>query len=125
MANNINDGRDSASNLTIKSFNVNSIGRNPKRQDIFKFLNKKNADIQIIIDTHFSKEIEHLVKEEWGSRVYFSSFSSQSRGVAIFFKKDICVDVLKEKNDDSGNILSLLIEFDGKTILLSALYGPN
>ena len=32
---------------------------------------------------------------------------------------------MQEKNDDSGNILSLLIEFDGKKILLSALYGPN
>ena len=87
MANNLQSGGNSASGLIIKSFNVNSIGKNPKRQEIFKFLRSKKADILILVDTRFSKEIENQVKEEWGSKVYFSSFTSQARGVAIFFKK--------------------------------------
>ena len=125
MANNLQNGGNSASGLIIKSFNVNSIGKNPKRQEIFKFLHSKKSDILILVDTRFSKEIENQVKEEWGSKVYFSSFTSQARGVAIFFKKNICVEVLKEKNDCSGNILSLLLTFDSKKILLTAVYGPN
>ena len=58
MASNLNIGGDSASSLTINSFNVNSIGKNPKRREIFKFLQTKNADIQIVVDTRFSNEIE-------------------------------------------------------------------
>ena len=85
--NNVNNGGDSASSLLIKSYNVNSIGKNPKRSEIFRFLRKKGGDIQVLLDTRFSKEIEPKVKEEWGAPVYFSSFSSQSRGVAIFLKK--------------------------------------
>ena len=68
-------------------------------------MEKKGADIYFIIDTRFSKDIENRVKEEWGSNVFFSSFSSQSRGVAIFFKKQLCAEVLNQKNDVSGNML--------------------
>ena len=125
MANNLNSGGGSASSLIVKSFNVNSIGKNPKRREIFNFLNKKIGDIIILVDTRFSKNIENTVKEEWGSNVYFSSFSSQSRGVAIFFKKNIPVEVLDQHSDISGNILSLLINFDSQKILVSAIYGPN
>ena len=116
---------DSASSLKIKEFNVNSIGKNPKRQEIFNFLRKKENDIHILIDTRFSKEIENKIKVEWGSQVFFSSFTSQARGVAIFFKKNLCVEVLNKKSDDSGNILSLLLKFDNKKILLTGIYGPN
>ena len=78
-----------------------------------------------MVDTRFSQKIENKVKEEWGSNVYFSSFSSQSRGVAIFFKKYLCAEVLNHKYDVSGNMLSLLVNFDGKKVLFTALYGPN
>ena len=118
-------GGVSASSLTIKTFNVNGLGNYSKRAQIFKFMEKKGADIYFIIDTRFSKDIENRVKEEWGSNVFFSSFSSQSRGVAIFFKKQLCAEVLNQQNDVSGNMLSLLVNFDSKNILFTALYGPN
>ena len=35
------------------------------------------------------------------------------------------MEVLKEKSDEHGNLLSLLLKFDGETFLLSGLYGPN
>ena len=98
MANHGLTGGDSASNLVINSFNVNSIGKNPKRQEIFKFLNTKNADINVLVDTRISKDLENCTKQEWGSSAYFSSFTSQARGVAVFIKKNVCVEVLKEKN---------------------------
>ena len=125
MNNETNSGGASASNLTVQSFNVNGIGNFSKRNQIFNFMNKKGADIYFLVDTRFSKDIENKIKEEWGSNVFFSSFSSQSRGVAIFFKKQICVEVLNQKIDNSGNMLSLLVKFDDKKILFTALYGPN
>ena len=70
MDENDSGGENSASALTIKSFNVNSIGKNPKHREIFSFLNKKGGDIQILVDARFSKDVESKVKEEWGSNVY-------------------------------------------------------
>ena len=125
MANFGTTGGDSASNLIISTFNVNSIGKNPKRQQIFNFLSTKKSDIFVLVDTRISKDLEDTVKQEWGSSAYFSCLNSQARGVAILFKKFVCVEVLKEKNDPSGNILFLLLNFDSKKILLTAIYGPN
>ena len=119
-----NDG-ESASKLTIKSFNVNDLGNVRKRNEIFKFLEKKDGDIYVLIDTRFSQRLENRVKAEWGSQVFFSSFSSQARGVAIFFKKGTSVEVLKQKSDNKGNLLSLLLKYDDEQFLLTGLYGPN
>ena len=63
---------NSASNIRLLSFNANSIGKNPKRGQVFHFLRKKNADILIVVDTRISKDIEDLVKAEWGGYAHFS-----------------------------------------------------
>ena len=90
-----NIGGDSASNLTISTFNVNSIGKNPKRQQIFNFLRKKKSDINILVDTRISRQLQDIVKQEWGASAYFSCLNSQSREVAILFKKFLCIDLWK------------------------------
>ena len=125
MDNDINRGGCSASKLKIISFNANSIGKHPKRRQVLCFLKKKNPDLLLIVDTRFSKDIENSVKTEWGGQVLFSSFSSQSRGVAIFIRKNLPIKILDKFNDGEGNLLCLLIEYEGKKIILEGLYGPN
>ena len=123
--NNNSKGDVSASKLKIIAFNANSIGKQPKRRQVLCFLRKKDPDLLVILDTRFSKDIENSVKAEWGGQVLFSSFSSQARGVAIFVKKNLPIKILDKFNDQNGNILGLLIEYEGKRILLEGLYGPN
>ena len=89
---------ESASILNIKSFNARSLGKQPKRRQVFNSLKKKELDIIFLIDTRFSKKIENTVKAEWGGNAYFSSFTSNARGVAILFRKNIPVEVLDKKN---------------------------
>ena len=76
-----------ASALSFRSYNARSIGKNPKRRHILHYIKEKNDDINIIVDTRFSKKIENKVKADWGGHAFFSSFSSEARGVAIFIKK--------------------------------------
>ena len=90
---------ESASSLNIKSFNARSIGQFTKRRQVFNSLKKKDLDIIFIADTRFAKSIENRVKAEWGGQSFFSSFTSQARGVAIFFRKNIPVEVLDKKNN--------------------------
>ena len=125
MRNDLQKGDCSASKLRIISFNANSIGKQPKRRQVLYFLEKKKPDLLIVVDTRFSKEIENSVKTEWGGQVLFSSLSSQSRGVAIFIKKDLPVKILDKFNDENGNILGILLEYESRKILLEGLYGPN
>ena len=115
----------SASNLRIICLNANSIGKLPKRNRVFNFLNKQSPDILIVCDTRIAKNIENSVKEEWGGPAYFSSFDAQSRGVAIFIRKNLPIKVLDKCSDNLGNLLAVLFEYDSKIILLQGVYGPN
>ena len=113
------------SSLNIKSLNVNSIGKNPKRFQVFSFLKRKDADIFILTDTRLNPKIENAVKAEWGGPAYFSSFNSQKRGVAILLKKNLPINVVNISKDENGNLLCILLNFDEKNILISGVYGPN
>ena len=117
------DRKISSSN--IKSLNVNSIGKNPKRFQVFSFLKRKDADIFILTDTRLNPVVENAVKAEWGGPAYFSSFNSQSRGVAILLKKNLPINVVNISKDVNGNLLCILLNFDEKNILISGVYGPN
>ena len=125
MISNDSRGGNSASNLKLVCFNLNSIGKNPKRRQVLHFLRKKNPDILITIDTRFSNEIENSVKTEWGGQVFFSSFDSQSRGVAIFIKNNLPIKILDTYKDTNGNVLCILVEYENKRIIIEGIYGPN
>ena len=120
MQNNI-----TASSLKIRSFNVNSIGKKQKRQQVFHALKKKQNDIFILVDTRIEKSIENIVKCEWDGPAFFSSFNSQSRGVAILFNKNCPFKLNNLVSDDDGNFLSIDFEYNSKNISLTGIYGPN
>ena len=115
-------GVSSASALKIVSVNANSIGKNPKRRQVLHFLKKKSPDLLFIVYTRIAKNIENIVKEEWNGEVVFSSFDSQSRGVALFIRKDLPIKILDKFTDDQGNILSVLVEFENKILMIQGIY---
>ena len=120
-----NKGVNSASKFRIVGFNANSIGRNPKRGKVFHCLKKKNPDFLFIFDTRIDKSLENSIREEWGGQCVFNSYSSQSRGVALFLKKGNLAKILDTSCDTEGNILSILMEYENRKILLEGVYGPN
>ena len=90
-------------------------------------MKKKRANIILLSDTRISKDIEPLVKAEWGGKANFASFTSQARGVAIFFTKDLAIEILENSvyNDPSGNFTVLNFKYENFVITLSCIYGPN
>ena len=111
--------------ITICSVNCQGLGNPSKRRDVFNYLRNSNYSILCLQDTHFTKDIEKIIKSEWGYKVYFSSFSSQSRGVAILFKNNFEFIVHSFYNDQKGNMIILDIEISKHRITLVNLYGPN
>ena len=75
----------SMDSLKILTVNCQGLGDINKRKDVFDYLKTKNCDIYCIQDTHFTCEIENQVRSTWGNDIFFSSFASNSRGVAICF----------------------------------------
>ena len=111
--------------IKIVSYNCQGLNMKEKRRDVLDYLKSKKFNIYCLQDTHFSEEDEVFVKNLWGGECYFSSFSSNQRGVAILLSANFDFKVHKSKRDKGGNLLGLEIEIEGKKFTLINLYGPN
>jgi hypothetical protein len=60
----------------------------------------------------------------WGFDCFFSSFSSNSRGVSILFNNNLEYEVLKEKRDLNGNYLALDVVIDKQKLTLCHFMDP-
>ena len=111
--------------LTIASFNCRGLGDFYKRRDTFHFLREKQFSIYLLQDTHFTPELEDRIKREWGFDAYFSSYNSNSRGVAILINSNIEYKLVNVSKDINGNILVLCIKAFDKEFVIVNIYGPN
>ena len=109
--------------ITFCSLNCQGLGNFRKRKDVLNYL--RDYSILCLQDTHISKEIQNKVKNEWGFEAAFSSFNSQSRGVAIFLNKNLDYKIMNQISDPNGNFLLLDIEILDKKITLGCIYAPN
>ena len=111
--------------IGICCINVQGLQNKIKRSDVFDRLRTGNFSIICIVDSHFDKSNEKIYAAEWGYSTYFSSFSSQSRGVAVLFKNDFEFKIHRTHRDNNGNLLILDIELEKRRITLAVVYGPN
>ena len=111
--------------INICSLNCQGLGDTRKRRDVLQYLRNKHFSIICLQDTHFTKNIEKIISNEWGYKAFYNSYNSKSRGVAIFFRNDFEFEVHSTFKDNSGNLLILDIEIDKQRITFVNLYGPN
>lgn len=76
---------DSSFQLKVPTANCQGLGDPNKRRDVFKILKPKSYNTYFIQDTHFIQEVENIIQTQWGYKAFFSSYKSNSRGVAILF----------------------------------------
>lgn len=69
--------------------------------------------------------METDILNEWGYDVYFDSFTSQSRGIAIFINNNFEYKVHNTVNDNSGNFLALEIKLSNIRASVAVIYGLN
>lgn len=93
--------------VKIISVNCQGLGDVAKRWDVFNYLRSLKYNLYCLQDTHFTIDNENEVRNLWGSQCYFSSFSSNSRGVAVLVDNNFDFKVLAVKGDIDGNFLLL------------------
>ena len=116
---------DSSFQLKVLTVNCQGLGDPNKRRNVFKILKTKNYNIYFIQDTHFIQENENLIQTQWGYKAFFSSYKSNSRGVAILFNNNCEITIHEQYRDDNGNYLILDVIVENLHFLLINIYGPN
>jgi hypothetical protein len=86
---------------------------------------KEKSDISFLQETHSTKGTEKQWEHETGCESYFSHGERNARGVMIFFKSSIEVEVSKQICDDNGRFLMLTCTIQGAKFLLYNVYAPN
>lgn len=112
--------------LKILSANCRSLNGRRKRENVFDYLKKLNYDIYCLQETRFVSGMEKTVEKDWGGDCFFSCSGSESRGVAILFRKAFAVEYKYELFEEDGNYF--LLEFiteEKKRFLLGCIYGPS
>ena len=65
------------------------------------------------------------IQSEWGYKCYFSSFTSNARGVAVVFNNNFEFKINSTEKDDSGIFLIISFSSMDKDFILVNVYGPN
>ena len=108
------------------SCNCQGLGEFQKRRDLFQYLRQQNCSIYFLQDTHFVKKLERRIRSEWGYESYFSSYTSQGRGVAILFNNNFDFKINEVIKDQvNGNYLIINLTILNRTVTLINIYGPN
>ena len=96
-----------------------------KRRKIFHYLRNTGTDIPFLQETHSDKKDESLWKTQWGELAFFSSFSSNSRGVGILIRNSVSFKLLSVFSDPDGRFLILKGILNDLHVTLVNIYAPN
>lgn len=111
--------------IKIVSCNVNGLGDESKRRDIFRYIKQTKGHIFLLQETHSTVETEHLWKAEWGGSFIANHGTSAARGVATLIVKNAPVKVLNTILHAEGRWIITKLEIKGSIISLVNVYGPN
>lgn len=96
-----------------------------KRRDLFHYVRSKKYNIICLQDTHINQNLESFIKAEWGYDAYFSSYTTNSRGVMVLINNNFEQEVKRIKTDNNGNYIILDMIIEDREVTLVNLYGPN
>ena len=82
-------------------------------------------DISILVDTHSTKEVEHIWQAEWGFKAILSSGTSTSRGMSVLFKNSFSIEILHTVLDANENYIILDVKTQEQQFTLCACMVPT
>lgn len=83
------------SSTKIISLNVKGVNHAIKHKKILTWFKKEKADIALLQETHLTDTEHEKLKRERVGQIYFSSFCSSQRGVAILIHRNTPFNIEK------------------------------
>lgn len=110
--------------IKICSWNVRGLHQPVKRRKILTSLKKEGVEIALLQETHLEDQ-EHLkLKRDWVSNSFYSSYTSNSRGVCILFSKKLPFTLESCVKDSNGRYIIIKGSLYGKYISILNIYAP-
>lgn len=111
--------------LKLVTWNVKGIGHPIKRTKILTALKKEKVEIALLQETYLTPK-EHLkLQKDWVGQIFFSSFKTNSRGVAILIHKHTPFELIEQISDTEGRYILVKGKIWDKELTLLNIYAPN
>jgi len=111
--------------MKFASWNVRGINSPIKRTKILNHLKKLNVDIILLQETHLTDSEHKKLQTSQFSHIFFSSYSSKKRGVAILIRKNLTFTINKIITDTEGRYVIINSTINNNNITIANIYGPN
>ena len=115
-----------ADNTAIRmcSWNVHGIQGPVKRKKILSYLKQEKIQLAFIQETHLIDSEHSKLKRDWVGQVFYSSFTSKSRGVAILVHKTLPPPDVEVKADTLGRYVMVKGTLCGEPVSYLNVYAP-
>jgi len=112
--------------LTCVSLNVRGLQNETKRRSLFLWAKKQNANVIFFQECHSCPSVESIWKNQWGSDIFFSHGTSNSRGAAIMFTEKGRFKIISQTIDSQGRYVWLKVKAqEVQPIELLNIYAPT
>ena len=111
--------------IKVITCNVRGLADKVKRRQVFQYFRRHKYDIIFMQETHSTANTKRFWKSEWGGKTLFSHGTSNAKGVAILFARDLDVEILQCYNDYQGRSIVALVKVNEQKIALCNTYAPN
>ena len=109
--------------LKIGSLNVRGLNNRLKRRNVFRYIHRNKYDIFLLQETYSTSAVEHIWRQEWGAKIYFSHGDSNSRGVAVLCSNQC--SPLDIRRDEEGRLITVKVTVQDTLWAIVNVYAPN
>ncbi len=111
--------------IKVCTWNIRGSNNVVKRKAVLNSLKRARIQIAFSQETHLN-DVEHrkYLRERVG-QVYFSSYSSNKKGVIILIHKNLPFTVTDSYKDIDGRVVLVKGVLCGENVMLGNVYAPN
>jgi exonuclease III/nitrogen regulatory protein PII-like uncharacterized protein len=111
--------------LKLMTYNAKGLKDEKKRESVFYWLKKKKMDLICIQEAHCEESTLNTWEKEWGSKIYASHGTNNSKGVCILTGGNNNMSTKEIKTDPNGRYVIIQVKIGDNKIKLAGYYGPN
>jgi len=111
--------------VILVSLNAQGLRSSDRRELTFQFFNGKKFDIICLQETHWTSDLEIIVKRQWKADIYFPNRTANARGVPVLIQPRLHHIVKQIRSDNKGRIVNILLDIDDHILNIVNVYAPN
>ena len=111
--------------MSIITLNVNVLNAPTKRHRLAEWIQKQDAYICCLQETHFGPKDTYILKVRGWKNIFHANGKQKKAGVAILISDNIDLTIKKITRDKEGHYIMIKGSIQEEDITIVNIYAPN